>query len=117
MTKMILHTSIRKMKEARATLGNPSGLAEAITATGIDAFFALLDGGTVTLSDGREVTLCESNLVLHRGTVTVEALDELTAAAWEAWRQDDTTVFDAIRAALDVFAATHGLIAAPENRR
>ena len=47
---MKVYTSISAMQRARDELGNPSGLNEALTATGIDALFALLDGETVNFS-------------------------------------------------------------------
>jgi hypothetical protein len=39
-------------------LGSPAALDEALVATGIDAFFALLDGGTVEI-DGKAMRLEE----------------------------------------------------------
>ena len=38
-----------RMRKARASLGNPSELDEAIVATGIDAFMSLLDGDIVEI--------------------------------------------------------------------
>lgn len=46
--------TVAEMKAARESLGNPGTLAEAITATGIDALFVLLDGGTVEI-EGRKL--------------------------------------------------------------
>jgi hypothetical protein len=44
-----IYGTIDQMKKARASLGKPATLNEAITATGIDALFVLLDGGTVEI--------------------------------------------------------------------
>ena len=54
---MKLYVSEEQMRQARRDLGNPAALDEAIIATGIDAFFALLDGFEVTLLDGRVLRL------------------------------------------------------------
>ena len=56
MNDMKVFGSVAEMKAARKSLGNPGSLAEAITATGIDALFVLLDGGTVEI-EGRKVKL------------------------------------------------------------
>lgn len=40
---------ISEMKKARASLGSPAALNESLVATGIDAFFSLLDGGVVVV--------------------------------------------------------------------
>lgn len=43
--------SVADMKKARAQLGTPAALNEALVATGIDALFVLLDGGSVRFED------------------------------------------------------------------
>ncbi len=53
---MKLHASLEQMRAARRQLGNPASLNEALVATGIDAFFHLMDGGAVE-SDGRKLKL------------------------------------------------------------
>lgn len=53
-----IYVSSERMRQARASLGSPGALDEALVATGIDAFFVLLDGGTVEI-DGRVVELKE----------------------------------------------------------
>ena len=50
-----LNISRERMRKARASLGNPSELDEAIVATGIDAFMSLLDGDIVERSEERRV--------------------------------------------------------------
>lgn len=40
---------VSHMKAAREQLGRPATLNEALVATGIDALFVLLDGGTVEI--------------------------------------------------------------------
>ncbi len=40
---------VAHMKEAREQLGKPATFNEALVATGIDALFVLLDGGTVEI--------------------------------------------------------------------
>ncbi len=47
-----------EMRKARDDLGRPAGLDESIVATGIDAFFVLLDGGTVEI-EGKQHRLVE----------------------------------------------------------
>ena len=54
--EMKVYGSIDDMKRARAELGSPGTLGEAITATGIDALFVLLEGGTVEF-EGRRMRL------------------------------------------------------------
>jgi hypothetical protein len=48
-TTMRVFGSIESMKQARRELGSPAALNEALVATGIDALFVLLDGGTVEI--------------------------------------------------------------------
>ena len=54
---MKVYTSISAMQRARDMLGSPADLSEALTATGIDALFALLDGETVNFSGYGKVKL------------------------------------------------------------
>lgn len=58
---MRLLTSLELMREARLSLGNPAELREAIVATGIDALFYLMEGGTVEMADGRMMKLVQVN--------------------------------------------------------
>ena len=44
---MRIYGTADDMRSARHSLGAPAALAEALVATGIDAFFWLLDGGAV----------------------------------------------------------------------
>lgn len=44
--RMRVFPSIQMMKAARRELGSPAALNESLVATGIDALFFLLDGGT-----------------------------------------------------------------------
>ena len=46
---MKVYTSVADMREARSQLGRPGALDEVLVATGIDALFVLLDGGTVEI--------------------------------------------------------------------
>lgn len=50
---MILLSTVDALRQARRSLGNPATLNEAITATGIDALFLLLDGGDVEIQGRR----------------------------------------------------------------
>lgn len=52
----VVFGTVSDMREARRQLGHPATLNEAIVATGIDALFVLLDGGTVEI-EGRRVRL------------------------------------------------------------
>lgn len=56
---MKLHVTETEMKRARSKLGSPTELDEALVATGIDAFFALLRGNEIELADGTRVRLKE----------------------------------------------------------
>jgi hypothetical protein len=55
---MKLYVSSVRVREARQMLGSPGALDEALVATGIDAFFALLDGRVVEI-DGKPMRLVE----------------------------------------------------------
>lgn len=48
---MVIYSPVDMMKQARASLGNVGALDEALVATGIDAFFHLLDGGRIRVDD------------------------------------------------------------------
>jgi hypothetical protein len=56
---MEVYASSARMREARRMLGRPAALDEALVATGIDAFFALLDGRVVEI-DGKPMRLVEA---------------------------------------------------------
>lgn len=58
MSDMKLYVSSVRVREARQMLGSPGALDEALVATGIDAFFALLDGRVVEI-DGKPMRLVE----------------------------------------------------------
>lgn len=53
---MKVFVSLERMKRARLELGNPAALDEALVATGIDAWFYLIDGGEVVM-DGKRLRL------------------------------------------------------------
>lgn len=55
---MKVYVSVKQMKEAREELGRPAEFNEALVSTGIDAFFALLDGQSVEI-DGKLLRLVE----------------------------------------------------------
>lgn len=57
-THMQVFGTVEEMKAARASLGSPAALNEALVAAGIDALFALLDGAVIEI-DGRTVKLAE----------------------------------------------------------
>ena len=59
MSDLRIYLTVDEMKQARSKLGNPATLAEAVTSTGIDALFALLDGGIVEI-EGTRYRLQES---------------------------------------------------------
>ncbi len=59
---MRVYVAAERMRDARCTLGSPGDLNEALVATGIDAFFALLDGQTVEI-DGRSLPLEDASEV------------------------------------------------------
>lgn len=54
---MRIFGSVDDMKQARRQLGSPAALNEALVATGIDALFWLLDGGSVEIEGQRFVVV------------------------------------------------------------
>ena len=49
---LIVLPSVSQLRDARERLRSPAELDEALVATGIDALFVLLDGGTVEIGGG-----------------------------------------------------------------